>query len=120
LANAFRLCKESWRDTVTARVSDKPPDELRSQALSLLCGGETFLAEACKSTNNLEAASPSVSGPEMALENPARVAGQNRTGWERRYQRRQLQNLMNRLLAIWLRLNDEATSNSGGGQTATA
>ena len=55
-----------------------------------------------------------VSGPEMALENPARVAGQNRTGWERRYQRRQLLKLDDWLLGdIGYRLN-MSDSKSGG------
>src|SRR5438046_10113807 len=70
------------RDRVTARVSDNRPMSSRSQALSRsFAEVRRVLRQHCVQFNQQSRTSFTiVSGPEMALEDPARVAGQNRTG----------------------------------------
>src|SRR3977135_3428137 len=75
---------------------------------------------ACNSTNNLEAASPSFPDLRWLWKIPLAWLARTALGWERRYQRRQLLKLDDRLLGdIGYRLN-MSDSKSGGGKPATS
>src|SRR5258707_4117767 len=75
---------------------------------------------ACNSTNNLEAASPSFPDLRWLWKIPLAWLARTALGWERRYRRRQLLKLDNRLLGdIGYRLN-MSDPKSGGAKPATS
>ena len=75
---------------------------------------------ACNSTNNLEPASPSFPDLRWLWKIPLAWLARTALGWERRYQRRQLLKLDDRLLGdIGYRLN-MSDSKSGGAKPATS
>src|SRR3981189_1847864 len=74
---------------------------------------------ACNSTNNLEAASPWFPDLRWYRKIPLAWLARTALGWERRYQRRQLLKLDDRLLGdIGYRLN-MSDSKSGGAKPTT-